>query len=235
MKKLILAAVVLGLSSMSWAGGRQDSIDRLANAGKVLNEIMATPDKGIPQEVFENAKCIAVVPDMAKAAFIFGGKHGRGIATCRTSTGWSAPAFISVGGGSWGLQIGAQSIDLVMTVMNDQGMQHMLSNKFQVGGDAAAVAGPVGRHTSAGTDWTSDSEILTYSRAKGLFAGISLTGAVVQQDNDSTRDIYRKMLGQRNILSGSVAIPAAAASFMTAVKNSSNASRTAEAKEGDKE
>jgi lipid-binding SYLF domain-containing protein len=235
MKKLILAAVVLGLSSMSWAGGRQDSVDRLTKAGQVLNEIMATPDKGIPQEVLDNAKCIAVVPDMAKAAFIFGGKHGRGIATCRTSTGWSAPAFISVGGGSWGLQIGAQSVDLVMTVMNDQGMQHMLSNKFQVGGDAAAVAGPVGRHASAGTDWKADSEILTYSRAKGLFAGISLTGAVVQQDNDSTRDIYRKMLGQRKILSGSVPVPAAAASFMTAVKRSSNASRTAELKEGDKE
>src|SRR5689334_1590031 len=154
MKKLMLLAVLLGLASLSWAGeGRQDAVDRLGKAAKVLNEIMSTPDKGIPQEVFENAKCIAVVPDMAKAAFIFGGKHGRGIATCRTSTGWSAPAFISVGGGSWGLQIGAESIDLVMTIMNDQGMQHMLSNKFQVGGDAAAVAGPVGRHASAGTDW----------------------------------------------------------------------------------
>lgn len=234
MKKLMLLAVVFCLGSMSWADGRQDSVDRLASAGKVLDEIMATPDKGIPQEVLDNAKCIAVVPDMAKAAFIFGGKHGRGIATCRTSTGWSAPAFISVGGGSWGLQIGAQSIDLVMTVMNDQGMQHMLSNKFQVGGDAAAVAGPVGRHASAGTDWKADSEILTYSRAKGLFAGISLTGAVVQQDNDSTRDIYRKRLGQRQILSGSVAVPAAAASFMTSVRNSSHLARTAEAKEGDR-
>ena len=234
MKKLLTLVIVVALSSLSWASGRQDSLDRLTKAGVVLNEIMATPDKGIPQEVLDNAKCIAVVPDMAKAAFIFGGKHGRGIATCRTSTGWSAPAFISVGGGSWGLQIGAQSIDLVMTVMNDQGMQHMLSNKFQVGGDAAAVAGPVGRHASAGTDWKADSEILTYSRAKGIFAGISLTGAVVQQDNDSTRDIYRKMLGQRKILSGSVAVPAAATSFMDAVRNSSHLARTAEAKEGER-
>jgi SH3 domain-containing YSC84-like protein 1 len=235
MKKLILAAVVLGLSSMSLADGRQDSVERLSNAATVLNEVMASPDKGIPQEVIDNAKCIAVVPHMIKGAFIIGGKHGRGIATCRTSSGWSAPAFISVGGGSWGLQIGAESVDLVMTVMNNQGMQRMLSNKFQVGGDATAAAGPVGRHASAGTDWKADSQILTYSRAKGLFAGISLTGAVIQQDADSTRDIYRKRIGQRRILSGSVATPASASSFMTAVKHSSNASRTAEAKEGDKE
>lgn len=234
MKKLLTVVSVIALGSISWASGRQDSLDRLTKAGTVLNEIMATPDKGIPQEVLDNAKCIAVVPDMGKAAFIFGGNHGRGVATCRTSTGWSAPAFISVGGGSWGLQIGAQSIDLVMTIMNDQGMQHMLSNKFQVGGDAAAAAGPVGRHASAGTDWKADSEILTYSRAKGLFAGISLTGAMVQQDNDSTRDIYRKMIGQRKILSGSVATPSSATSFMDAVRNSSHLARTAEAKEGDR-
>ena len=231
MKKLLAVVIVMALSSLSWASGWQDSIDRLANAAKVLDEIMATPDKGIPQEVLENAKCIAVVPDMAKAAFIFGGKHGRGIATCRTSTGWSAPAFISVGGGSWGLQIGAQSIDLVMMVMNDQGMQHMLSNKFQVGGDAAAVAGPVGRHASAGTDWKADSEILTYSRSKGLFVGISLTGAVVQQDDDSTKTIYGKMIHQRTILSGKVATPAVASSFLAAVKHGSALASAAEANE----
>jgi len=234
MKKLMLLAVVLSLASFSWAGARQDSLERLNDAGRVLNEIMATPDKGIPQEVLDNAKCIAVVPSMIKAAFIFGGKHGRGIATCRTGSGWSAPAFISVGGGSWGLQIGAESVDLVMTVMNDQGMQRMLSNKFQVGGDAAAAAGPVGRHASAGTDWKADSEILTYSRAKGLFAGISLTGAVVQQDDDSTRAIYRKRLGQRQILGGSIASPASAAAFMTAVRHSSQQARTAEVKQGEK-
>ncbi len=231
MKKLLLLAVLLSLGSLSWAGeGRQDAVDRLTKAGKVLDEVMATPDKGIPQEVFESAKCIAIVPNMVKGALIFGGKHGRGVATCRTASGWSAPAFISVGGGSWGLQIGAQEIDLVMTVMNDQGMQRMLSNKFQVGADAAAVAGPVGRHASAGTDWKADSEILTYSRAKGLFAGISLTGAVVQQDNDSTRAIYNKLIGQRAILSGSVATPEVAASFMTAVRNGSSLSRAAEKK-----
>jgi SH3 domain-containing YSC84-like protein 1 len=230
MKKISLLFLLLSLSSLSFAGGKQDSVARLSNAGVVLTEIMSAPDKGIPQEVIDHAACIAVVPNMVKAAFVFGGKHGRGVVTCRTATGWSAPAFISIGGGSWGLQIGAESVDLVMTIMNEQGTQHMLSNKFQVGGDATAAAGPVGRHASAGTDWKADSQILTYSRAKGLFAGISLTGAVVQQDDDSTKNIYHKMIGQRSILSGSVATPPSAASFMTAVHNTSSASRVAEAK-----
>jgi SH3 domain-containing YSC84-like protein 1 len=230
MKKISLLFLLLSLSSLSFAGGKQDSVARLSNAGVVLTEIMSAPDKGIPQEVIDHAACIAVVPNMVKAAFVFGGKHGRGVVTCRTATGWSAPAFISIGGGSWGLQIGAESVDLVMTIMNEQGTQHMLSNKFQVGGDATAAAGPVGRHASVGTDWKADSQILTYSRAKGLFAGISLTGAVVQQDDDSTKNIYHKMIGQRSILSGSVATPASAASFMKAVHNTSSASRVAEAK-----
>jgi len=228
MKKSLLLIVVLSLGTLSWANGTEDARDRLTNAGRVLSEIMAAPDKGIPQEVLDNAKCIAVVPNLIKGAFVFGGKHGRGVATCRTATGWSAPAFISVGGGSWGLQIGVQGIDLVMVVMNDQGMQRMLSNKFQVGGDAAAAAGPVGRHASAGTDWKAESEILTYSRSKGLFAGISLTGAVVQQDDDSTKAIYHKMIGQRAILSGTVGVPAVAGSFMAAVRHTSAVARVAE-------
>jgi SH3 domain-containing YSC84-like protein 1 len=234
MRKLLLLTIALSLTSLSWANGRKDSTERLTNASVVLNEIMAAPDKGIPQEVIDNAKCIAVVPRMIKAGFIFGGKHGRGVATCRTAAGWSAPAFISVGGGSWGLQAGVQGIDLVMLVMNEQGMQRMLSNKFQVGGDASAAAGPVGRHASAGTDWKADSEILTYSRAKGLFAGISLTGAVVQQDNDSTRAIYGKKIPQRSILSGSVPAPAVAASFMAAVASSSRQAHVAEVVQGEK-
>lgn len=234
MRKLLLLTIALSLTSLAWANGRKDSTERLTNAGVVLNEIMAAPDKGIPQEVIDNAKCIAVVPRMIKAGFIFGGKHGRGVATCRTASGWSAPAFISVGGGSWGLQAGVQGIDLVMLVMNEQGMQRMLSNKFQVGGDASAAAGPVGRHASVGTDWKADSEILTYSRAKGLFAGISLTGAVVQQDNDSTRAIYGKKIPQKSILSGSVASPAVAASFMAAVASSSRQARAAEVVQNEK-
>ena len=235
MKKLMLLVMMLGVSTVAWADGKEDSIARLGNAAEVLNEIMSAPDKGIPQEVIDNAKCIAVVPRLIKAAFVFGGKHGRGVATCRTANGgWSAPAFISVGGGSWGLQIGVQDIDLVMTVMNNQGMQKMLSNKFQIGGDAAAVAGPVGRHASLGTDWKASSQILTYSRSKGLFAGIALTGAVVQQDMDSTRDIYGKKLRQRNILNGSVGTPAVATAFMAAVRNSSMVARAQEVREGEK-
>jgi lipid-binding SYLF domain-containing protein len=229
MKKFMLAIMVLSLSSLSWAGTtREDSVERLGNAAAVLHEIMATPDKGIPQEVMDGAKCIAVVPHMIKGAFIFGGKHGRGVATCRTAHGWSAPAFISIGGGSWGLQFGVQDIDLVMTVMNNQGMQRMLSNKFQVGADAGAAAGPVGRHASAGTDWKADSEILTYSRSKGLFAGISLTGAVVQKDDDSTVAIYGKKIPQQTILSGSIAAPGVASSFMAAVASSSRQGRAEE-------
>lgn len=231
MKNILLLIVVFSMGTMSWAASdRQASVKRLSAAGTVLTEIMNTPDKGIPQEVFDNAKCIAVVPNMVKAAFVIGGKHGRGVATCRTATGWSAPAFISVGGGSWGLQIGAQSIDLVMTIMNDQGMQRMLANKFQVGADAAAAAGPVGRHASAGTDWKADSEILTYSRSKGLFAGISLTGAVVQQDDDSTKAIYSKMIDQRSILSGKVKTPSAGTSFLSAVRRGSALSGVKEKK-----
>jgi lipid-binding SYLF domain-containing protein len=164
MKRIL--TLLLGLTTIfagvSWAGtAEQDSTERLRNAGVVLNEIMAAPDKGIPEEVLDNAKCIVVVPNLVKGGFIVGGKHGRGVATCRTSTGWSAPAFISVGGGSWGLQIGVEGVDLVMLVMNDAGLQHLLSSKFQISGEGSAAAGPVGRHASAGTDWKMNAELLT--------------------------------------------------------------------------
>jgi SH3 domain-containing YSC84-like protein 1 len=225
MKRFILLMLVLSLTTLSWAGTREN--DRLNKAGEVLTEIMNTPDKGIPEEVINAAQCIAVVPGLVKGAFIFGGRHGRGVATCRTASGWSAPAFISVSGGSWGMQIGGQSIDLIMMIMNDHGMERMLSNKFQVGGDASAVAGPVGRHASAGTDWKADSQILTYSRSKGLFAGIALTGAWVQQDKNAIRKVYGKNIDQRKLLSGSVATPGAASAFMTAIRNSSAQARVA--------
>jgi len=143
----------------------------------------ATPDKGIPEEVLNDAKCILVVPNLIKGGFILGAKHGRGVASCRTSGGWSAPAFVSVGGGSAGLQIGVEGVDLVMLVMNDQGFQHLLSSKFELTGEASGAAGPVGRHASAGTDWKMNTEMLTYSRSKGAFAGLTLEGAVVEQDN----------------------------------------------------
>ncbi|HMH01863.1 MAG TPA: lipid-binding SYLF domain-containing protein [Terriglobales bacterium] len=235
MKKImsVLLMSFVGLvGTFAWAGSaREDTVDRLQKSVDVLHAIMSTPDKGIPEEVLSNAKCILVVPDLIKGGFIFGGKHGRGVATCRTSDGWSAPAFVSVGGGSWGLQIGVEGVDLVMLVMNDQGFQHLLSSKFQLSGEGSAAAGPVGRHASAGTDWKMNTQMLTYSRSKGLFAGITLEGAVVQQDDDSTKAMYGKNVKFRNILSGRVATPQSAEAFMRAVSDAGHQARIAEAKD----
>ncbi len=173
MKKMMLLTMLLSLGSFGWAGeGHQDATDRLNNAGKVLHEIMSAPDKGIPEEVLEHAKCVAVVPNMIKGGFVFGGKHGKGVATCRTASGWSAPAFFTIGGGSAGFQIGLEGVDLVMIIQTEKGMQHLIASKFEIGADASAAAGPVGRHASANTDWKLDTEVLTYSRSKGAFAGI---------------------------------------------------------------
>jgi lipid-binding SYLF domain-containing protein len=218
---LVTATLTTLWVSAAWAGARQDSVDRLRDAGTVLQQIMATPDKGIPEEVLNNAKCIVVVPNLVKGGFIVGGKHGRGVATCRTASGWSAPAFVSVGGGSWGLQIGVEGVDLVMLVMNDAGLQHLLSSKFQISGEGSAAAGPVGRHASAGTDWKANAELLTYSRSKGAFAGLTLEGAVVEPDEDSTRAIYGADRSFRTILSGSVPAPESAEPFLAAVRNAS--------------
>jgi lipid-binding SYLF domain-containing protein len=232
----VLLMSFLGLvGTYAWAGSaREDSVDRLQKSVDVLHAIMATPDKGIPEEVLSNAKCILVVPDLIKGGFIFGGKHGRGVATCRIAEGWSAPAFVSVGGGSWGLQIGVEGVDLVMLVMNDQGFQHLLSSKFELTGEGSAAAGPVGRHASAGTDWKMNTEMLTYSRTKGVFAGLTLEGAVVEQDNDSTHAIYGKSMKFRNILSGKVSTPKSADAFMRAVSDAGQQARIAEVKEDKK-
>src|ERR1043165_6515089 len=228
----LLVMCFIGLAGTAWAGsGRQDADARLQSSVDVLHAIMSTPDKGIPEEVLSNAKCILVVPDLIKGGFIFGGKHGRGVGSCRTSNGWSAPAFVSVGGGSWGLQIGVEGVDLVMLVMNDQGFQHLLSSKFQLTGEGSAAAGPVGRHASAGTDWKMNTQVLTYSRSKGAFAGLTLEGAVVQQDDDSTRAIYGKNMKFRNILSGKVATPRSADAFLKAVSAAGQQAKIAEAKE----
>jgi lipid-binding SYLF domain-containing protein len=238
MKKTISAvlmsfAVLAG--TVAWAGSaRQDTVARLQSSVNVLQAIMATPDKGIPEEVLSNAKCILVVPDLIKGGFIVGGKHGRGVASCRTAEGWSAPAFVSVGGGSWGLQIGVEGVDLVMLVMNDQGFQHLLSSKFQLTGEGSVAAGPVGRHASAGTDWKMNTEMLTYSRSKGVFAGLTLEGAVVQQDDDSSRAIYGKNMTFRNILSGKVSTPESAAAFMNAVSTAGKQAHIAELKDDKK-
>src|ERR1022692_1190555 len=223
------------VGTYAWAGSaREESVARLQSSVDVLHAIMATPDKGIPEEVLSNAKCILVVPDLIKGGFIFGGKHGRGVASCRTSEGWSAPAFVSVGGGSCGLQIGVEGVDLVMLVMNEQGFQHLLSSKFELTGEGSVAAGPVGRHASAGTDWKMNTEMLTYSRSKGVFAGLTLEGAVVEQDNDSTHAIYGRHMAFRSILSGKASTPASADAFLKAVSAAGQQARIAEVKEGTK-
>jgi SH3 domain-containing YSC84-like protein 1 len=232
---LLLMSFIGMAGTCAWAASaREDSVARLQSSVDVLQAIMATPDKGIPEEVLNGAKCILVVPNLIKGGFIFGGKHGRGVASCRTSDGWSAPAFVSVSGGSAGLQIGVEGVDLVMLVMNDQGFQHLLSSKFELTGEASGAAGPVGRHASAGTDWKMNTEVLTYSRSKGAFAGLTLEGAVVQQDNDSTRAIYGKNMKFRNILSGKVPAPKSAEAFMKAVSDARQQARVAEASEDKK-
>jgi lipid-binding SYLF domain-containing protein len=232
---LLLMTIMGTFGTYAWAGSaREDSVARLQSSVDVIHAIMEAPDKGIPEEVLNDAKCIVVVPNMIKGGFVFGGKHGRGVASCRTGEGWSAPAFVSVGGGSAGFQIGLEGVDLVMLVMNDKGLQQLLSSKFELTGEGSVAAGPVGRHASAGTDWKMTTEVLTYSRSKGVFAGLTLEGAVVEQDNDSTRAIYGKHMEFRNILSGRVATPKSAEPFMKAVAEAREKAHIAEAKEDTK-
>ncbi len=206
MKKCLIALVVL-LSTTAALAERVDDVDRLESGATVMKEIMSAPDSGIPEEIISHAKCIAVIPSMLKAAFVFGGSYGKGVASCRTETGWSAPAFFSLKGGSWGLQIGGQAADIVMLVMNDRGMENLLQSKVKLGADASVAAGPVGRHADASTDWKMRAEVLTYSRTRGLFAGISLNGAVLTEHRDDTRDFYGKMVPFRTILTGKVEVP----------------------------
>jgi lipid-binding SYLF domain-containing protein len=216
----MLVVAVLSLASFGWAeSNRESSTDRLDHAGKVLSEIMSAPDKGVPEEVLDHAKCVAVVPHMIKGGFVFGAENGRGVATCRTAAGWSAPAFFAITGGSWGLQIGIEGVDLVMIIQNDKGMQQLLSSKFQLGADASAAAGPVGRHASADTDWKLDTEILTYSRAKGAFAGLTLSGASIRRDDDSMEAIYGPGVSTRAVLTGKVQPTAVAMPFLSAVRD----------------
>lgn len=197
---------------------RADVLNRMTDAGKVLTELTSAPDQGIPEQVLKDAKCVAIVPDMVKGGFVVGAQHGRGVATCRTPNGWSAPAFFTLTGGSWGAQIGAESVDLVMLVMNDKGMQQLLSANWKLGGEGSVAAGPVGRDASANTDWKLRSQILTYSRTRGLFAGLTLNGANVRQDDDSTRAFYGKDYDFRTLLAGKIQPPPQARDFLASVR-----------------
>jgi SH3 domain-containing YSC84-like protein 1 len=219
MKKFFLLSLIVCLSSLSFAADDEaketKAGDRVQAAADVLNEIQGAPDKGIPQEVLGSAECVAVVPSMLKGGFMVGAKYGRGLASCRTPKGWSAPAFFTVTGGSFGLQIGGQAVDLIMLIMNKDGMKHLLSSQFALGADASVAAGPVGRHAEGNTDWKMRAEVLTYSRARGLFAGVSLNGAVIKQDKDSTREFYGRMVPFRTSLVGEIDAPPGANTFLT--------------------
>ncbi|HVP44359.1 MAG TPA: lipid-binding SYLF domain-containing protein [Terriglobales bacterium] len=218
MKRILTVLLLFLLTGAALAAdNREKVIGRLDAAATIMDEIMAAPDKGIPEEVLGSADCVAIVPSFLKGGFVVGGAYGKGVATCRTPQGWSAPAFFRMEGGSFGLQIGGEAADLVMLIMNEKGMQHLMSSKFQLGVDAAAVAGPVGRHAEGDTDWKLRAEVLTYSRSRGLFAGISLKGNTLRQDKDDTRAFYGRMVPFRTSLTGKIAPPAEAHTFLAAV------------------
>lgn len=226
MRNAVLLIAVLSLSTLSWASNPRLAVKtRLQNAGQVLNAIMAAPDKGIPDEVLEHAKCIAVVPTLVKGGFIFGGEGGPGVASCRTAHGWSAPAFFTIAGGSWGLQIGLEDVNLVMVFQNDKGMQRLMSSKFQLGAGVSAAAGPVGRHASADTNWKMNTEILTYSRAKGVFAGLTLHGAVITRDKKDMSVTYGPYTTTRSVLTGHTKIPVSADPFIHAIRHAEHQAR----------
>jgi lipid-binding SYLF domain-containing protein len=219
-KYLLVLSICSLFIGMSWAADKEQSdiAKRIDASAQVLNEIMATPDKAIPDKVMRDAKCIAVIPSMVKIAVGFGGNHGKGVATCRTESGWSAPAPITITGGSWGLQLGGQAVDIVMVVTNEDGMQHLLSSKFKLGADASAAAGPVGRDAAADTDVKMRAEVLTYSRARGLFAGVDLSGAAITQDKDETRLLYGSFVPFADILGGRVRPTGVSEPFLAAVR-----------------
>jgi lipid-binding SYLF domain-containing protein len=227
---LMLGSSLLLVAGMAMATDDKDRSDidkRLDASAKVLEEIMSTPDKAIPDKVMNDSKCIAVIPSMVKIAIGFGGSHGKGVATCRTESGrWSAPAPITITGGSWGLQLGGQAVDLVMVITNQQGMQHLLSSKFKLGADASAAAGPVGRDAAADTDWKMRAEVLTYSRARGIFAGIDLNGSAVTQDKDETRVLYGSFIPFEDILEGKVTPKTDMEQFLAVVRKYSGQAKS---------
>src|SRR5213080_743828 len=193
--------------------------NRLREAATVLEEIQSGPDKDIPQELWDRAECVIVVPGLKKAAFVIGGEYGKGLMSCKHEAVWSAPIFMQIGKGSWGLQIGAQSIDLVLLVMNKTGLEKMLGNKVSLGAEASVAAGPVGRDARAATDAQLKAEILSYSRTQGLFAGVNLSGGVVKPDTDDNADLYGKSVSPRDVVIGNtVPTPAAAEALMEALR-----------------
>ena len=211
---LVFSALFLVAAQFAVASDRDDDVARTQKAAEVFKEIMNTPDKGIPRDLLDSAKCIAIIPGDKKFAFIFGGSYGRGLVTCRTGHGWSAPMFLAINGGSVGYQIGGSSTDVVMLFMNDHALHSLLSDKFKLGADASVAAGPVGRDAAAATDLKLNSEVLSYSRSKGIFAGVSLDGAVVQADKSGDQALYGADVDRHEIEDGKVPMPASARNLM---------------------
>jgi lipid-binding SYLF domain-containing protein len=222
MRKIYLAVAAMSVSLLlpavgSAASTREDLQDRIDSAKTVLDEILNTPDNSIPLNILQQATCVAVIPSLKKGAFLVGAEYGQGVVSCRTGHGWSAPVFIRLAGGSFGFQIGGQATDLVLVAVNDHGFQDLLKSKFKLGGDVSASAGPVGRNSQAATDWKMSAELLTYSRSKGLFAGIDLNGDTVSQNIDDTEVFYGQAHGFRSILKGDVPVPDGAVPFVKTV------------------
>jgi len=212
---------------MGWgASTRQVSADRLESAANILRDIIANPNRGIPDEILKHAKCVAVVPHIVKGGFVFGAEEGRGVATCRTEEEWSAPSFFLITGGNWGLQIGREGVDLVMVFQGEGGMEHLLGGKFEIGGDASVAAGPVGRHASADTDWKLNTEILTYARVDGALEGLTLKGSMVSVDEDSMSSIYSNDVTVSSVLEGRVSAPPQAHSFLASVRDTQHRSQS---------
>jgi lipid-binding SYLF domain-containing protein len=207
---LVCSALVLVCTQSALASDRDEDVARTEKAAMVFKQIMDTPDQAIPNDLLKSTKCIAIIPGDKKFAFIFGGSYGRGVATCRTGHGWSAPMFVAIDGGSVGYQVGGSSTDLVMLFMNDRALHSLLSDKFKLGADASVAAGPVGRNAAAATDLKLNAEILSYSRTKGVFAGVSLDGAVVQADKSGDEALYGANVDRHEILDGKTTAPSSA-------------------------
>lgn len=225
MKKRLVCLAVAG-SAMLFA--KDAAVERIAESAKVFNEVMAAPDKGIPRDLLEKAKCIVIIPGVKKAGFVVGGQYGKGVETCRQSgaRGWTAPSTVRVEGGSIGAQIGGGETDLVMVVMNDKGAERLMKDSFTVGGEGAVMAGPVGRDASANTDAMMTAEILSYSRSRGAFAGVTLNGSTLRVDNDDNTKIYGHPVNHQDILNGKVSAPASANVLYSALNGNSDSTRS---------
>ena len=219
MKKLAILCASLLLATSAFAALSKDEVKRLSEAGTILTELRQSPDKGIPEELWSKAQCVVVIPSMKKAAFVVGGEYGSGVMSCRTNS-WSAPVFMQLAKGSWGLQIGAEQVDLVLLVMNRRGVEKLLEDKVSLGADASVAAGPVGRSASAATDAQMGAEMLAYSRSQGVFAGIDLSGGVLRPDKDADARAYGTGVNAREVTTGAkhVTAPEAASPFLRALR-----------------